>query len=214
MLQAAWEVWVRNYFCLKHFSPSALFKTRGLLQSPSGSVAQRLLCALVWRARGAPTLPSLHPSISPSLHPPIHTANPNSRKTPWHWWVLTLGTLNICPKFSHCLSGLQMSAGVSIALCFRWSWIQIYTKVTSGKCNMKLDQGSVCFYLFFFFLFRKKLPARSIMLFLEKSLILGCSVSVRRTKCLLHHGDWVVYTDMNLHLLSQKDVQDYFLTGS
>lgn len=148
----------------------------------------------------------------PPVLPHTHT-DPKSTKRPRHWRVLTLGTMQICPRVLLLPYGVANSK-FSITLCFRWSWVQIYAKVTSRKCNMKLDQGSGFFIYFSSFCSGKRLPARSIMVFLEKSLILGSSVTVRRMKCLLHYADWVVYTDMKLHVLSQKDVQDYFLTGN
>lgn len=73
------------------------------------------------------------------------------------------------------------------------------------------------FVSFFPFFLRKKLSARSSMLFLVKLLILGSFVNLRRTMCLLSYSDCVVLNflaDIGLYLLSQKKVQGYFLTGN
>lgn len=201
VLQAPREVLVRNYFCLKRFSPSALFKTRGFSQGPSGLPA----------AHKDPSVPRPLP-MEGSSRPSQHTEQAQKAQRDlgtdqsWHW-----GQRRFAPEFYRCLMVLQTSAGVPITLCFRWSWVQIHAKVTSGKCNMRLDQF---LNFFLFFLLRRKLPARGIMLFLEKSLILGSFVGVGRTKSLLCYAYWVVCTDMNLHLLSQKDIQDYFLSDN
>lgn len=179
VLQAPWEVLVRNYFCLKHFSPSALFKTRGLLQSPSGFPAAHKGPSVPWLPATADGQGSFRPS-QPTQQTQKAERDLGTDES-WHW-----GQCRFTPEFYHCLMGMQMSAGVSIASCFRWSQIQICTKVTSGKCNTKLDQGGGFFKFLFlcFFLLRKRWPARSILLFLEKSLILGSFVSLRRAKCL------------------------------
>lgn len=67
------------------------------------------------------------------------------------------------------------------------------------------------------FLLRKKLLARSVMLFVVKLLILGSFVDLRRTMGLLSYAGCMLLNflaDMSLHLLSQKKVQGSFLTGN